>query len=59
MVKPGNIMIKKGCYTTKLCDLGISFVKSMVAATTTVFGNVGGSPAYIDVIVLFADGRYV
>ena len=28
----------------KLCNLGISRVKSMVAATTTVFGNVGGSP---------------
>ena len=46
-IKPGNIMIKKGCYTTKLCDLGISRVKSMVAATKTVLGNVGGSPAYM------------
>ena len=46
-IKPGNIMIKRGCYTTKLCDLGISRVKSMVAATTTVFGKVGGSPAYM------------
>ena len=47
-IKPGNIMIKRGCYTSKLCDLEISRVKSMVAATTTVFGNIGGSPAYMD-----------
>ena len=37
-------MIKKGCYTTKLCNLGISRVKSMVVATMTVSGNVGGLP---------------
>ena len=46
-IKPGNIMIKKGCYTTKLCDLGISRVKSMVVATTIVFRNVGGLPAHM------------
>ena len=46
-IKPGNIMFKKGCYTTTLCDLGISCVIFMVAATTTVFGNVGGSPEYM------------
>ena len=36
---PGNIMVKKGCYTTKLCDLGISRVKSKVSATMKVFGK--------------------
>ena len=29
-INPGNIMIKKGCYTMKLCDLGISLVKCIV-----------------------------
>lgn len=46
-IKPGNVMIKKGCLSTKLCDMGISRIKSAGAATTTAIGITCGSPSYI------------
>ncbi|CAC5373987.1 unnamed protein product [Mytilus coruscus] len=44
---PGNILIRKGCLTTKVCDMGISRLKSVGAATTTAVGSTSGSPAYM------------
>ncbi|XP_064630956.1 dual specificity protein kinase shkC-like [Lineus longissimus] len=46
-IKPANVSIRKNCFTTKLCDLGISKVKSLTAANTACAGNPGGTPAYI------------
>ena len=46
-IKPGNILIRKGCLTTKVCDMGISRLKSVGAATTTAVGSTCGSPAYM------------
>ena len=40
-------MIKKGCLSTKLCDMGISRIKSAGAATTTAIGTTCGSPGHI------------
>ncbi|CAC5375504.1 unnamed protein product [Mytilus coruscus] len=46
-IKPGNILIRKGCLTTKVCDMGISRLKSVGAATTTAVGSTCGSLAYM------------
>jgi len=46
-IKPSNVLIKKGCLTTKICDLGVSRFKSVAAATTTAFGTGCGSPPYM------------
>jgi serine/threonine protein kinase len=47
-IKPGNILIKEHCFTTKLCDLGVSRVKSLLAATTTTsVGSVPGTPSFM------------
>jgi tRNA A-37 threonylcarbamoyl transferase component Bud32 len=46
-IKPANILIRKSCFTTKICDLGISRVKSLTTATATLVGNPDGSPAYM------------
>ena len=46
-LKPGNVMIKKGCLSTMLCDMGISRIQSDGAATTTAIGTTCGSPGYI------------
>lgn len=48
-IKPSNIMIKKVCHTTKLCDLGVSRIKSARAASmcTTQIGNACGTPSYM------------
>ncbi|XP_061165044.1 uncharacterized protein LOC133174019 [Saccostrea echinata] len=48
-IKPSNIMIKKICHTTKLCDLGVSRIKSVRAASmcTTQMGTAFGTPSYM------------
>lgn len=48
-IKPSNIMIKKVCHTTKLCDLGVSRIKSARAASmcTTQIRNACGTPSYM------------
>ncbi|CAC5359735.1 unnamed protein product [Mytilus coruscus] len=46
-IKPGNILIRKSCLTTKVCDMGISRLTSVGAATTTAVGSTCGSPAYM------------
>ncbi|XP_064629247.1 probable serine/threonine-protein kinase DDB_G0267514 [Lineus longissimus] len=46
-IKPANILIRYGCFTTKICDLGLSKMKSLTAATTTMTGVGAGSPAYM------------
>jgi hypothetical protein len=46
-LQPGNVMIKKGCLSTMLCDMGISRIQSDGAATTTAIGTTCGSPGYI------------
>ncbi|XP_062593625.1 uncharacterized protein LOC134255124 [Saccostrea cucullata] len=48
-IKPSNIMIKKVCHTTKLCDLGVSRIKSVRAASmcTTQMGTAFGTPSYM------------
>jgi len=45
--KLGNVMIKKGCLSTMLCDMSISRIKSVGAATTTAIGTTCGTPGHI------------
>ncbi|CAC5382644.1 unnamed protein product [Mytilus coruscus] len=42
-IKPGNILIRKGCLTTKVCDMGIGRLKSVGAAMTTTVGSTFGT----------------
>ena len=46
-IKPGNIIIQKSTFVAKLCDFGISRIKSVLASTTTTLGSVDGSPGYM------------
>ena len=46
-IKPGNILIQKSTFVAKLCDFGISRIKSVLASTTTTVGAVDGSPGYM------------
>lgn len=48
-IKPANILIAKGSLTTKLCDLGVSKIKSIqsMGLTTANPNNACGSPAYM------------
>ena len=56
-LKPGNVMIEKGCLSTMLCDMGISRIQSDGAATTTAIGTTCGSPGYIAPECLLCQAR--
>ena len=55
-IKPANILISRKSRTTKLCDLGISKIKTMTSCSLTSLGGQPGTPGYMAPEVLI-DGK--
>jgi len=46
-IKPANVLVAKGSLVTKLCDMGLSKVKSAQSLSQTSSTGIPGSPSYM------------
>lgn len=46
-IKPANVLVAKGSLVTKLCDMGLSKVKSAQSLSQTSSTTIPGSPSYM------------
>ena len=46
-IKPANVLVAKGSLITKLCDMGLSKVKTAQSLSQTSSTAIPGSPSYM------------